>query len=106
MYTGCLCPGARCSGLLLQKAPRLNPTEVTFFFQTNLNEPPFPWFLLPQQQLWHAYLEERYEAARHLRITDAAHLALNNTFERALVSMHKMRRSGSSTLTFLLNNKM
>ena len=43
-------------------------------------------------QLWHAYLRERRLAVRGLAITDAAITALNNTYERSLVSMHKMPR--------------
>ena len=79
--------------------------RVHFSFQTNLNWPPFPWFFLRQQQLWHAYLEERYEAARHLRITDAAYVALNNTFERALVTMHKMPKIWELYLNFLVEQR-
>jgi pre-mRNA-splicing factor SYF1 len=43
-------------------------------------------------QLWHAYLRERREAIRNLPINHPAVMSLNNTFERALVSMHKMPR--------------
>ncbi len=43
-------------------------------------------------QLWHAYLQERQKAVRGLAITDPAVSSLNNTYERALVSMHKMPR--------------
>jgi pre-mRNA-splicing factor SYF1 len=43
-------------------------------------------------QLWHAYLRERQLAIRGLSIANPAVDALNNTYERALVSMHKMPR--------------
>ena len=43
-------------------------------------------------QLWHAYLRERQMAVRGLAIEDPAVSSLNNTYERALVSMHKMPR--------------
>lgn len=43
-------------------------------------------------QLWHAYLVERAIAVRGLPIDDPRMGALNNTYERALVSMHKMPR--------------
>ena len=43
-------------------------------------------------QLWHAYLRERRLAVRGLAITDPTIMALNNTYERSLVSMHKMPR--------------
>ena len=43
-------------------------------------------------QLWHAYLRERRLAVRGLAITDPTIVALNNTYERSLVSMHKMPR--------------
>ena len=43
-------------------------------------------------QLWHRYLTERTRAIRDLPPGDGAFEALNNTFERALVTMHKMPR--------------
>ena len=43
-------------------------------------------------QLWHAYLEERRLAARGVHLADAQLLKLNGTYERALISMHKMPR--------------
>ena len=43
-------------------------------------------------QLWHSYLRERQKAVRGLSVTDPTVAALNNTYERALVSMHKMPR--------------
>ncbi|CAG9461233.1 unnamed protein product [Pedinophyceae sp. YPF-701] len=43
-------------------------------------------------KLWRAYLGERLEAVRALPIDSPAWDALCNTFERALVTMHKMPR--------------
>jgi pre-mRNA-splicing factor SYF1 len=43
-------------------------------------------------QLWYAYLKERRLAVRGLSPEHPAHEALCNTYERALVSMHKMPR--------------
>ena len=57
-------------------------------------------------QLWYAYLKERHEAVRGLRITSPAHAALNNTFERALVTMHKMPKIWELYLGFLVEQKV
>ncbi|GAB4831286.1 hypothetical protein Ancab_005300 [Ancistrocladus abbreviatus] len=43
-------------------------------------------------KLWYAYLRERLELVRNLPITHTQFETLNNTFERALVTMHKMPR--------------
>lgn len=43
-------------------------------------------------QLWHRYLIERARAIRHLPPSHSSYEALNNAFERALVTMHKMPR--------------
>ncbi|GAA0157227.1 RNA splicing factor [Lithospermum erythrorhizon] len=43
-------------------------------------------------KLWHAYLRERLEVCRNLPISHSQYQTLNNTFERALVTMHKMPR--------------
>jgi pre-mRNA-splicing factor SYF1 len=43
-------------------------------------------------QLWHAYLSERVSGVRGLPPKHAALQALANTFERSLVTMHKMPR--------------
>ncbi|KAK7282657.1 hypothetical protein RIF29_11603 [Crotalaria pallida] len=43
-------------------------------------------------KLWHAYLRERLDLVRNLPITHSLYDTLNNTFERALVTMHKMPR--------------
>ena len=54
-------------------------------------------------QLWHAYLIERRAAVRGLSIADPAVEALNNTYERALVSMHKMPRVWEEYLELLMS---
>ena len=88
---------------------RLPSTEskLNFSSRTNPQLTPFLPFrsLLRQQQLWHAYLQERYEAVRDLRITEAAYPALNNTFERALVTMHKMPKIWELYLNFLVEQQ-
>lgn len=43
-------------------------------------------------QLWNAYLLERQLEVRGLALDNPRVVALNNTFERALVTMHKMPR--------------
>ncbi|KAL6206953.1 hypothetical protein ACLB2K_024198 [Fragaria x ananassa] len=43
-------------------------------------------------KLWHAYLRERLELVRSFPINHSEYETLNNTFERALVTMHKMPR--------------
>jgi hypothetical protein len=53
-------------------------------------------------QLWHAYLSERLVAVRGLGPHHPAVQALNNTFERAMVSMHKMPRIWIMYLEFVL----
>lgn len=53
---------------------------------------PLSLLWLPCAQLWHAYLRERQLAVRGLAVEDPAVSSLNNTYERALVSMHKMPR--------------
>lgn len=42
-------------------------------------------------QLWKAYLDERRLAVRNSRPDHPSRAALHNTYERALVSMHKVR---------------
>jgi pre-mRNA-splicing factor SYF1 len=44
-------------------------------------------------KLWHAYLLERVLAVRGRKVTDPSFEAVNNTFERALVFMHKVQLS-------------
>ncbi|KAM5572086.1 hypothetical protein ABKV19_012250 [Rosa sericea] len=43
-------------------------------------------------KLWYAYLRERLELVRNFPINHSEYETLNNTFERALVTMHKMPR--------------
>ncbi|KAJ4833904.1 hypothetical protein Tsubulata_032938, partial [Turnera subulata] len=43
-------------------------------------------------KLWHAYLAELLDVVRNLPVVHPEFEALNNTFERALVTMHKMPR--------------
>lgn len=54
-------------------------------------------------QLWHAYLTERSAALRGLPITDPAYNAMNNTYKRALVQMHKMPRIWLMYLELLIS---
>jgi len=58
------------------------------------------------RQLWYAYLMERYEAVRGLCVTNPAYAALNNTFERALVTMHKMPKVWELYLNFLVEQRV
>lgn len=53
-------------------------------------------------QLWHAYLSERLTAVRGLAPDHPSVEALNNTFERAMVSMHKMPVIWGLYLEFVL----
>lgn len=53
-------------------------------------------------QLWLAYLTERQLAVRGMRPDHPAVEAMNNTFERALVTMHKMPRIWLMHLEFLM----
>ncbi|KAI3868579.1 hypothetical protein MKX03_015071 [Papaver bracteatum] len=41
-------------------------------------------------KLWYAYLRERLQIVRNLPVTHSQYEILNNTFERALFTMHKM----------------
>ena len=56
-------------------------------------------------QLWHAYLKERRAAIRGLPLNHAAVEGLNNTYERALVSMHKMPRVWVEYLELLMSQQ-
>lgn len=56
-------------------------------------------------QLWHAYLSERLTALRGLAPNHPSLEALNNTFERAMVSMHKMPRIWIMYLEFMLGQR-
>ncbi|GFP93108.1 pre-mRNA-splicing factor syf1 [Phtheirospermum japonicum] len=57
-------------------------------------------------KLWHAYLRERLEIVRNLPITHSQYEALNNTFERALATMHKMPRIWTMYLQSLTQQKL
>ncbi|KAB1221894.1 Pre-mRNA-splicing factor SYF1 [Morella rubra] len=57
-------------------------------------------------KLWHAYLRERLDLVRNLPITHSQYDALNNTFERALVTMHKMPRIWIMYLQTLTDQKL
>ncbi|KAF2303418.1 hypothetical protein GH714_018142 [Hevea brasiliensis] len=57
-------------------------------------------------KLWHAYLTERLEIVRNLPVTHSQYETLNNTFERALVTMHKMPRIWIMYLQTLTNQKL
>lgn len=56
-------------------------------------------------KLWHAYLTERKGAMRGQPLTHPGYEALNNTFERALVTMHKMPRIWLDYLQLLLDQR-
>ncbi|KAL3380766.1 hypothetical protein AABB24_001093 [Solanum stoloniferum] len=57
-------------------------------------------------KIWHAYLRERLELVRNLPINHSLYQALNNTFERALVTMHKMPRIWIMYLVSLTQQKL
>jgi len=57
-------------------------------------------------KLWYAYLRERRLAVRGSRADSKAVEALNNTYERALVSMHKMPRIWLDYLELLMEQKL
>lgn len=60
----------------------------------------------PRLQLWHAYLTERRQAVKGLAIDHPAVEALTNTYERAMVSMHKMPRIWAEFLEFLASQRV
>jgi len=57
-------------------------------------------------QLWAAYLGERRLACRGLKVTDPQLGRLNDTYERALVSMHKMPRVWTQYLELLVEQRL
>lgn len=57
-------------------------------------------------KLWHAYLRERLDHARPHPIDHPAYSSLNNTFERALATMHKMPRIWVLYLTSLHDQRL
>ncbi|ERM95970.1 pre-mRNA-splicing factor SYF1 isoform X1 [Amborella trichopoda] len=56
-------------------------------------------------KLWHAYLRERLELVRGLPVVHSQYETLNNTFERALITMHKMPRIWILYLQILTDQK-
>ncbi|KAL5994864.1 hypothetical protein ACLOJK_024921 [Asimina triloba] len=100
-------------------SPNLYPTDADLLYEEEILRNPFSlkhWFrylifkrdsplaarsiiyeralrALPgSYKLWHAYLLERLAAVKGLPATHSLYSSLNNTFERALVTMHKMPR--------------
>ncbi|XP_017219267.1 uncharacterized protein LOC108196479 [Daucus carota subsp. sativus] len=57
-------------------------------------------------KLWYAYLRRRLELVRNFPITHYEYKSLNNTFERALVTMHKMPRIWIMYLSTLTDQKL
>ncbi|CAK9229215.1 unnamed protein product [Sphagnum troendelagicum] len=57
-------------------------------------------------KLWYAYLKQRMEGVRGLSLANTQHESLNNTFERALVTMHKMPRIWIMYLKTLTEQKL
>ena len=56
-------------------------------------------------KLWYAYLKERKLRVKNLSLDSPLLAALNNTFERALISMHKMPRIWMEYLEFLTEQR-
>ncbi|CAI9087648.1 OLC1v1021777C1 [Oldenlandia corymbosa var. corymbosa] len=63
-------------------------------------------YLPGSYKIWYAYLRERLELVRNLPVTHYKNESLNNTFERALVTMHKMPRIWIMYLEFLTKQKL
>lgn len=57
-------------------------------------------------KLWHAYLKEKVEGVRGNSLSSSSYEALNNTFERAFVTMHKMPRLWIMYLQTLTEQKL
>ncbi|KAK8921806.1 hypothetical protein KSP39_PZI019927 [Platanthera zijinensis] len=57
-------------------------------------------------KIWNAYLRERLDRVRPLPISHDLYNHLNNTFERALVTMHKMPRIWIMFLTSLTDQRL
>lgn len=57
-------------------------------------------------KLWYAYLREKLDLVRGLPITHWRYENLNNTFERALVTMHRMPRIWIMYLQLLTEQKL
>ena len=56
-------------------------------------------------KLWYGYLKERKLRVKNVSLDSPLLVALNNTFERALISMHKMPRIWMEYLEFLTEQK-
>lgn len=56
-------------------------------------------------KLWHAYLKDRRMRVKNLPLDSPLMAALNNTFERALITMYKMPRIWLEYLEFLTEQK-
>lgn len=56
-------------------------------------------------KLWHAYLKDRRMRVKNLPLDSPLMTALNNTFERALITMYKMPRIWLEYLEFLTEQK-
>ncbi|GBG68652.1 hypothetical protein CBR_g3193 [Chara braunii] len=85
------------------------------YIQARRDSPPKKRYILYERalkalpgsyKLWRAYLKDRIEAVRGLCITNQAYESLNNTFERSLVTMHKMPRIWLEYLQFLMKQKL
>lgn len=57
-------------------------------------------------QLWSAYLSERRSAVRGLPVNHGSISSLNNTYERALVNMHKMPVIWLEYLEYLVGQRL
>ncbi|KAG7588105.1 Tetratricopeptide-like helical domain superfamily [Arabidopsis suecica] len=57
-------------------------------------------------KLWYAYLRERLDFVSDLCVTDPQYEILNNTFERALVTMHNMPRIWLLYLQTLISQRL
>ncbi|CAL2257947.1 unnamed protein product [Prunus armeniaca] len=78
----------------------LYPSQDDLLYEEELLRNPF------SLKLWSAYLHERLELVRNLPITHFQYETLNNTFERALVTMHKMPKIWILYLQTLTEQKL
>lgn len=69
-----------------KKATRVFAVDVYVVYERSLK------YLPRSYKLWRAYLDDRAENLIHCCITDKRYIILLNTFERALIHMHKMPR--------------
>ncbi|CAH1970535.1 unnamed protein product [Acanthoscelides obtectus] len=70
---------------------------VNIIYERSLKELPGSY------KLWYGYLRTRRQQIKNRCITDTGYEEVNNTFERALVFMHKMPRIWMDYCTFLTN---